>query len=70
MLPPNGLCERCGVTHKQDGYLEWNDLINSSANKGDGIYRSEICVDHLSESHRGEILSFMRNMGEEELGEG
>jgi len=71
ILPPEGPCELCdGLVHKGE-FLSYDEVMKSSANKGaSGIYQSELCINHLSESQRSEILGFIRNLGEETLGEG
>lgn len=70
-LPPEGPCELCdGITHNEQ-YLSYEGLLKSPANKGvSGIYLNEIAINHMSESQRSEVLSFIRNLGEESLGEG
>ena len=69
-LPPIGPCELCdGIVH-QGEYLSYDELIKSPANKGvSGIYLNELAINHFSESQRAEVLAFIRNLGEESLGE-
>ena len=71
ILPPVGPCELCdGLEHKGE-YLSYEELLKSSANKGvSGIYVNEIAINHLSETQRADVLAFIRNLGEETLGEG
>lgn len=69
LLPPTGKCEICGCEHTEE-FLDFDALRNSRANKGQGIYANEICVNHLDDMKRAEIVAFVNSRGEEKLGEG
>jgi len=77
-LPPEGICERCGIDHSsaghvdKNGYLDIEKLMKFDVNKSkDGPLKKEIVIDHFDDAKRQELVSFMRDMGagEEKLGE-